>query len=461
MMTSPSSSAQSRGLSADTGRYVDEWLGYQLWRHRLPGLQAAVAVGGVLVHSVALGVADADRGIALTPDHRMRFASHAKMVTATIASQLAEEGLLGLDDPVHRYLPDDVPPGTPLAGATLRELLSHTSGAIRDGADADFWQLLAPFPDRRGLLATVVEDGAVREPGVGFGYSNVGYGLVGLVLEAATGTGYAELVRRRVVEPFGLPCTTADLDPAAPLATGHSGLLVTDRRTTMAHSPAGAFAPAAGLTSTAEDVCRFLAAQSGGAGRAALPGAGASLHRQHWPSPRYGLGFALDGDGSRSVVGHSGGYPGFASQSLVDLERGLAVSVAANATDAPATAIARGLLGLLAHATADAAREERCDAAGRYAGTSALVDLTTLDGLLVALDPRAEDPASDAQVLRRVDVDTYLAEPGTGLRGDGERVCVIRDEDGRPTSLRARGGRTLRLVRSFVPGVTPTPEEPQ
>ena len=135
----------TRAAVEDACAYFDGWLAFRARLDRLPGIQAAVLHDGDVVWSGAHGVADVAAGVALTSEHRFRIASHSKTFTATAVLRLAEHGVLRLDDTVGRWLPDLA--GLPIARVTLRELLAHGAGVVRDGADADFWCLDRPFPD--------------------------------------------------------------------------------------------------------------------------------------------------------------------------------------------------------------------------------------------------------------------------------------------------------------------------
>src|SRR3954469_23910398 len=142
MPTDPRHTAE---VAAAAAPHLESWLDHQRRRLRVPGVQAAVRVGDQLVLDTALGVADLTTGQELTPGHLFRIASHSKTFAATAVLQLVEAGRLRLDDPIARWVPALT--GTPLAEVTVRELLGHQGGVVRDGRDNDHWQLLQPFPD--------------------------------------------------------------------------------------------------------------------------------------------------------------------------------------------------------------------------------------------------------------------------------------------------------------------------
>src|SRR4051794_15694038 len=185
MSTPPERPAE---VAAAAAPYLESWLDHQRRRSRVPGVQAAVRVGDRLVLDTALGVADVTTGEPLTPGHLFRIASHSKTFTATAVLQLVEAGRLRLDDPVAALVPALA--GSALAEVTVRELLGHQGGVIRDGRDNDHWQLLHPFPDEAGLTRIAVADGAVLDRNEHFKYSNIGYSLLGLAIEAGPRPSY-------------------------------------------------------------------------------------------------------------------------------------------------------------------------------------------------------------------------------------------------------------------------------
>ncbi|OMQ12864.1 serine hydrolase, partial [Modestobacter sp. VKM Ac-2676] len=267
-----------------------------------------------------------------------------------------------------RWVPD-LPAA--VGAVTVRELLGHQSGLLRDGRDNDFWQLLHAFPDAPRLRELVGGgDAVVFGRNEHFKYSNVGYSLLGQVIEAVTGTGYAEHVQRAVVDPLGLADTGPEWDPAraAEYAAGHTALLEGElTRLRIPHVDTRAMAAATGFWSTARDLSAFFATHATGDERL-LPEAAKRLMRRpeseiraHGQEARwYGLGTDLATVGERRLVGHSGGYPGHVTRTWVDPEAQVVVSVLTNCLEGPADVLARGLFGLIDLAPGRAGGRRRC-----------------------------------------------------------------------------------------------------
>lgn len=174
----------------------------------VPGLVLAAERGGA-PSIVALG-ADA-AGRPLDAASLFPVASITKMATALAALRLADQGALGLDDELAEHLPRAA---AAQPGVTIRTLLCHTSGLPLDVAPS-----AAPYAEglsweRLGAacMATALDE----PPWARVQYSNVGYGLLALTVEAATGRPFAEALRDTVLAPLGIEGYLGDEPPRAP-----------------------------------------------------------------------------------------------------------------------------------------------------------------------------------------------------------------------------------------------------
>ncbi|MDQ1604984.1 MAG: hypothetical protein QOE01_2829 [Actinomycetota bacterium] len=442
--------------------YYGSWLAFQQRCQRVPGVQAAVRFSDELVHASAHGMADVERAVPLTESHLFRIASHSKTFTATAVLQLAQRGTLRLDDPAGQWVPFLREHGSPFAEATLRELLGHASGMSRDSSDGDHWQLWREFPDRDGLRDRLLAaDARVLPRNERFKYSNLAYSLLGLVIEAASGTSYAEAVRATIIDPLGLRDTGPELDTGrlGELAVGYSSLAYADTRVPVEHIDTGAMAAATGFYSTAHDMVDYFAAHF--LGNDLLLDDDWKRQMQHpaWEvgkkDSKYGLGLAVVTVGQRTLVGHGGGFPGHITNTIADTRARLAVSVLTNAIDGPADELAETAVRLvdLACAGRPAARtEQEADLpsfTGRFASLWGVTDVALLGGRLFQLDPSAADPVEDAVPLAVVDAVTLRYDGGSGYGSYGEPLAYERDQAGNIRSVRAASGTTLTPLDRF------------
>ena len=435
---------------------VDRWISYRLWHARVPGAQVAIGLGGVLRFSRAYGFADLDRREPMRTDHLFRIASHSKTFTATLVLQLLEQGRIGLDDPVGRHLPEL---DEALGDVRLRELLEHTGGVLRDGRDADYWQGRRPFPNHHQLLE-LANQGLKSSPGERFAYSNIGYSLLGLVIERLTGTTFGDAARRQIIEPLGLADTAAEYvhERAGDYAAGHSGLHAATRRRRLDHVTTHAMAAATGFTSTATDLVTYFGAHSFGDERLLTDRTKRLQQRHANPTDTtgpgdegYGWGMVTQAIDDTTYVGHSGGYPGHITKTLLDPTSGLVISVLTNAIDGPATPLAKGIAQLLAEARTQAAagRAPSPDAlarTGRYANEWTSIDLVSLGGRLRALSITGWEPLAGADELEEDGRDRFLITAGPGYGSIREPVTFTSQDQaaGAPVTEMRYGGMSMR-----------------
>ena len=283
---------------------------------RLPSLVAGVLRAGELVWT---GSAGAPTG----PEVQHRIGSITKTMTAVLVLQCAQEGLLDLDDPLGRFVPE-----SGYSRSSLRALLAHVSG-MQSEPEGPWWER-TPGTDVATLLRVNDGSGAVAAPGEFFHYSNLGYALLGEVVARVRGDSWWELVRQRLLEPLGMSRTS--WGPQAPHAQGHSVDHFTGVLADEPHADTRAMAPAGQLWSTVVDLARwgrFLAAGD----PAVLSCAALREAARAVPSAEdYGLGLRLLAYDGRWLVGHTGTMPGFQATLFVDPPTGDGVVALTDAT---------------------------------------------------------------------------------------------------------------------------------
>ncbi|MGZ4734765.1 MAG: serine hydrolase domain-containing protein [Acidimicrobiia bacterium] len=209
-----------------TARVASAVLADAVATRRVPGITAAVVAGGAVQDVGAAGVLDAGTGAPVAPETAYLWFSMTKIVTATAAMRLVDEGRLGLDDRVEDLVPGVLPGNG--GRVQVRHLLQHSAGIpnpppIRWVRPA---QTAAPDPEAF-LQERFARVRKLRfEPGSRAAYTNLGYLLLGAVISAASGQSFTDYVTQQVLEPLGLQATTfgpAGADGAG-WATGHQRL---------------------------------------------------------------------------------------------------------------------------------------------------------------------------------------------------------------------------------------------
>ncbi|TDO67636.1 CubicO group peptidase (beta-lactamase class C family) [Kribbella sp. VKM Ac-2571] len=436
--------------------YYDSWLAFNQRYQRVPGVQVAVYVEDAIAFSTSYGMADVENDVPLTDQHLFRIASHSKTFTGTAIFQLVEQDRLRLDDKVSQHVTEIV--GTPAGERTVRELLAHAGGLTRDSLDANWWQLSTAFPDRDQLLDVLRdESSAVIAENERFKYSNIGYGLLGLVVEAASGTPYNSYVQTAIVDKLGLSGLGPELDPARlnEYAAGYSALTYADTRVPIEHVDTRALASATGFFGNARDLVTYFSAHLPGDNRLLSDKSKREMQHPLWTTgadekARYGLGMAVNKVGDREVFGHGGGYPGHITRTLVDPEHRIVVSVLTNAIDGPASQLAEGLFRLLDLAESKDRGEGDLDRfTGRFANLWGVTDFVVIGGRLYATDPSGLNPADEPQPLE-ADGDTLRVTGGNGYGSYGESYRFTFDADGAVKTVHGSSGLSLEPIETFT-----------
>jgi CubicO group peptidase (beta-lactamase class C family) len=158
--------------------------------------------------AAASGLVDVAGDEAAQPDSRFRIASMSKTFLAVVLLQLADEGVLALDDTAAKWLDAElIAQIENTDSATLYQMVTMTSG-IAEYLNDDFYDTVLTDPTRAWTAPTALEYAyglpASFAPGEGFEYVNTNYLLLQLVIEAATGSPFHEVVRERILDPLGM-----------------------------------------------------------------------------------------------------------------------------------------------------------------------------------------------------------------------------------------------------------------
>lgn len=183
----------------------------------IPGASVAVAKDGRLVFTRGYGLADKQCETPVQPASLFRIGSISKPVTAVATLDLVERGQLALDDSVFeildQFLPDDGPTDHRLTETTVRQHLRQTAGW--DNAEIGFDPMFAPIrvAETEGVEPPASADTTVRfltdqqlgyDPGTGYKYANIGYCVLGRIIEAVTDTDYESHVCENIFSPLGI-----------------------------------------------------------------------------------------------------------------------------------------------------------------------------------------------------------------------------------------------------------------
>lgn len=297
----------------------------QAERHSVPGSVLGVLTGGA-VFVFHTGFADMASGEPITPETRFGVGSITKPITATVILRLAAEGYLTVDDPLVEHIPE-LRRCEWARAATIRDLLANSSGiplrrSWEFGLQFDGEDALARSVD---LVATETQERTTAF----WSYSNMGWVVLGRIIENITGLAWEEATRRHVLEPFGLHQTTFASAPVAePRATGHqatpTGFEPVPFWSTRAYCSAGT-----SVLSTVTDLLRFAGVHLEDPYLAAMRETNADVSIHGWLDG-WGLGWGRFDWGGKSVWGWDGVLSGQRTVLRMLPELGAAVILATN-----------------------------------------------------------------------------------------------------------------------------------
>jgi len=331
------------------------WIDREAKAKTIPSISIALVDDQRIVLSESVGLADPDAKTPATPQTPYRVGSVSKPFTALLLMIFVEMGLIDLDAPVQTYLPDFQPTNKTGKKITLRQMLSHRSGLVREGPVGNY------FDDSQPSIADTVKSlnhtELVYEPGKTTSYSNMAFATVGRVLEVTQKEGFVKLMQRKLLDPIGMTDSSFLLNdtlrkrlPKAPMWT------YTGRE-----FPAPGFEfgmlPAGNLYSSVEDQAKFLkflfAAGKGEKGQILKKETLESMYKIQFPEKGkkagFGLGFFVgDIDGKR-VIRHGGAVYGFSTEfaALPDEKLGVIVCASKDDANAVTTRIANNALLML------------------------------------------------------------------------------------------------------------------
>jgi CubicO group peptidase (beta-lactamase class C family) len=278
-------------------------------------------------------------------DTQYRIASITKTLTAVLVMQCRDDGLLALSDPVGKHLP-----GIAYGDLTVRHLLAHSGGMNAEPA-GDWWER-SPGVSFDELAARMDGCAAVAPPDRRHHYSNLGYGVLGELVSRLRGSGWMDLVQRRILDPLELRRTS--YLPSGKAAQGFSVHPFSGQLETEPAYDAVAMAPAGQLWSTLDDLARYAAFWIDPADEVLSAG---TIEEKATPqavdpgeglTAGYGLGLRMHADGDHLLIGHTGSLPGFLAGLFVDRDRGLGAVTLANATFGRCATVPLDLVRVLA-----------------------------------------------------------------------------------------------------------------
>src|SRR6266700_2098108 len=349
------SGVPARGESGAVATSLESIIRQEMEDKQLPAFSIALVDGNQIVWAQGFGYQDPDHKIPATAQTVYRVGSVSKLFTDIGIMQMVEAGKINLDAAVSQYVPDFHPQNPFAKPITLRELMSHRSGLLREPPIGNYFD-----PSEPTLQATVRSMNStelVYEPGTHLKYSNAGIAVVGYTLEEMNHQSFPEYLKQAVLGPLGMNESAFAVEPDLMRNLAKAYMWSYDG----AKFPAPTFelglAPAGCMYSTVTDLAQFLVALfDGGRGPKAQVLKRETLEQMWTPQfakpgekTGFGLGFAVSELDGHRVIGHGGAIYGFATEvvGLPEDKLGVVTVTTMDAANAVTNAVARHALQLM------------------------------------------------------------------------------------------------------------------
>jgi CubicO group peptidase (beta-lactamase class C family)/D-alanyl-D-alanine dipeptidase len=410
----------------------------QMKEKRLPAMAIAIVDGRNTVWAEGFGFEDAHNQRPATAHTIFRVGSVSKLFTDIAVMRLVERGKLDLDAPVTRYIPE-FHPSNPFGGEiTLRQLMSHRSGLLREPVVGHYFDNSAPSLQQTVLSLNGTE--LVFAPGTHTKYSNAGIAVVGYVVQKVGGQDFAEYLKQSLLRPLQMNESAFTLEPRLipRMAEGrmwsYDGLDFAAPTFPLGEASAGA------MYTSVSDLGRFLSVLFAGGQSGNFQMLSSTTLDSMWKPQfggSFGLGFALGSLDGHRLVGHNGAIYGFATElsALPDDKLGVVVVTNVDGANAVSHHIAqnalRQMLALRSHTpTASPQRTTAVDlnmarsVAGSYAGDKDTLALDEQEGDLVLSKASGGYQAGLKQLDGHLVQDSRLIYSTTPVVAENNKVTI-------------------------------------
>jgi len=293
--------------STELAERLTDYIEFQVADKQIPGFSIALVDGQDIVYTRGFG-RERD-GVPASPETVYRVGSVSKLYTDIAVMQLVEQGKLDLDAPVVEYLPEFHPRGDGVETITLRHLMAHRSGLVREPPVGNY------FDDSEPAIAAIVESLAdtdlVYPVGSRERYSNAAIVVVGAVVQAAAGKPFADHIRETVLEPLGMATSSFARTPQVEQHAAEGLMWSYDGRE-FAAPTFDVLVPAGNLYSSVLDQAQLIKVLNRRGDPILSWEALQQMFEPQFES-RFGLGFGLSDFEGHKTVGHSGAVYGFSS----------------------------------------------------------------------------------------------------------------------------------------------------
>lgn len=427
---------------------VEVWMDAMQKYDEIPGISAIALEDQEVIWKGAYGEANPDEDVQMETNTICSVCSISKLFTSIAIMNLYEDGKLRLDDEVGDILPGyDLSQRFELSGPiTIRNMLTHSSGMPRENAYSHWTDSTLEFPTKDEILNALEDQETLYPSSTYFQYSNLAMTLLGYIIEEVSGQLYDAYINEHILKPLELEDTRTDMPEelwGSQLAVGYTPETMEGEQHKLELFDPNGVTPAAGFSSTVEDLAAFAAWQfrlyDAEEEEILHPSTIKNMHNIHWMDSDFGtswgLGFSVyKGPGDKKWVGHGGYCPGYRSTLMMEPESKRAYSVMTNSNNPNPGKYARGIHAILSKAgSIEAADEELAKELQEYVGyyeaqvSRSTSYVGTWGDKLVMMNFPVDNPGGFSE-YRRVKKDHFVRIRDNGE--DGENVLFIRNDEG-------------------------------
>ncbi|MDQ3747784.1 MAG: beta-lactamase family protein, partial [Acidobacteriota bacterium] len=384
---------------------LDAFIRREMTDKELPGVSIALVDDQKIVWQQGYGFSDPKAKTPITADTVFRVGSVSKLFTDIAVMRLVEQGKLDLDAPVTNYLPDFKPHNSFGKPITLRQLMSHQAGLVREPPVGSYFD--SSSPTLAETVKSLNQTALVYAPETRLKYSNAGLATVGYVLEKTQKQLFAGYLKHHILDPLGMKNTSFKPTPEITKNLAKAEMWTVFGKTFETPTFELGIAPAGSMYTTTTDLAGFASRIFNA--NSSLPGAFLKKEtlEKMWtpqfaaPGQKTGAGigfFMSEVEGHRSV-GHGGAIYGFSTQLglLPEDKLGVIVVSTEDVSNGVTTRIADvALKSMLAERENKPLPQPEITApikpaiakkiAGRYAGVKNSYDLIERGGKLVMIN---------------------------------------------------------------------------
>lgn len=314
---------------------LDEFIKREMADKKLPGVSVALVDDQQIIWQKGYGFSDANKKTPITADTVFRVGSVSKLFTDLAVMRLAEQKKLDLDASITKYLPDFKPRNQFKKPITLRQLMSHRSGLVREPPVGNYFD--SSERTLRETIKSLNQTALVYEPETHIKYSNAGIAAVGYVLEKTQEQAFADYLKKSLLEPLGMKNSSFKPSPEISKDLAKGRMWTVFGKTFDAPEFELGIAPAGSMYTTTGDLAKFASVIFTAENDSKNTFLKKETLEKMWKPQfetaangrNFGLGFILSEIEGHRKVGHSGAIYGFSTEfSILPDERIAAIVVA-------------------------------------------------------------------------------------------------------------------------------------